>query len=123
MRYTNSHHRHQRSLEKNTPCVKCRGLGKRLSKSLGAYINVEKRRLEFAEPMVWHTPTVVKLEPIPLYTHQRKSLSDDLYNELMFEVLADKYPNETRLSDSIALHHLQAEKGDEKAAHGIKENT
>jgi hypothetical protein len=36
-----------------------------------AYINVEKRRLEFAEPMVWHTPTVINLERIPLYTHQR----------------------------------------------------
>ena len=36
-----------------------------------AYINVEKRRLEFAEPMVWHTPTVVNLERIPLYTQQR----------------------------------------------------
>ena len=36
-----------------------------------AYVNVEKRRLEFAEPMVWHTPTVVNLERIPLYTQQR----------------------------------------------------
>ena len=44
-----------------------------------AYINVEKRRLEFAEPMVWHTPTVVNLERIPLYTQQRTwvGLTDD----------------------------------------------
>ena len=36
-----------------------------------AYINVEERKLEFAKPIMWHTPTVVNLERIPLYTHQR----------------------------------------------------
>jgi hypothetical protein len=35
-----------------------------------AYINVERRRLEFAHPYVkWDTPLTVKLERIPLYTH------------------------------------------------------
>jgi hypothetical protein len=96
-------------------------LGQEIEQEPVAYINVEKRRLEFAEPMVWHTPTVVKLERIPLYTHQRKSLSDDLYNELMFAV-GNKYPNETRHQTALR-YILQAEKGDEKAAHGIKENT
>ena len=33
-----------------------------------AYINVEERKLEWAKPMNWNTPTVVKLERIPLYT-------------------------------------------------------
>ena len=33
-----------------------------------AYINVEKRTLEFAEPIKWHTPTVANLDRIPLYT-------------------------------------------------------
>ena len=40
-----------------------------------AYINVEMRRLEFAHDYVkWDTPTTVKLDKIPLYTHppQRK---------------------------------------------------
>ena len=46
-------------------------LGQEIEQEPVAYINVEKRRLEFAEPMVWHTPTVVNLERIPLYTHQR----------------------------------------------------
>jgi len=32
-----------------------------------AYINVEKRRLEFAEPIRWHIPTVVNLDRIPLF--------------------------------------------------------
>ena len=34
-----------------------------------AYINVEERKLEWAKPMSWNTPTTVKLERIPLYTH------------------------------------------------------
>ena len=33
-----------------------------------AYINVEKRTLEFAEPIKWHTPTVANLDRIHLYT-------------------------------------------------------
>ena len=33
-----------------------------------AYINVEKRKLEWAKPIVWGTPTVANLPKIPLYT-------------------------------------------------------
>ena len=34
-----------------------------------AYVNVEKRRLEFAHDYVkWDTPTTIKLDKIPLYT-------------------------------------------------------
>ena len=51
----------------------------------------------------------------------RKPLTDDLYNELLFAV-GNKYPNETRHQTALR-YILQAEKGDEKAAHGIKENT
>lgn len=37
-----------------------------------AYINVEKRRLEFAHDYVkWDTPTTIKLERIPLYTEEQ----------------------------------------------------
>jgi hypothetical protein len=35
-----------------------------------AYINVEKRTLEFAKNIFWHTPTVVNLDRIPLYTKE-----------------------------------------------------
>ena len=43
-----------------------------------AYINVESRRLEWAKPIEWHTPTVVNLEPVPLYTQQEwVGLTDD----------------------------------------------
>lgn len=37
-----------------------------------AYVNVEKRRLEFAHDYVkWDTPTTIKLERIPLYTEEQ----------------------------------------------------
>jgi hypothetical protein len=35
-----------------------------------AYINVEKRTLEFAKNIFWHTPTVANLDRIPLYTKE-----------------------------------------------------
>ena len=41
-----------------------------------AWINVEKRRLEWDKPTLWETPTVVKLDRIPLYTHPVKELTD-----------------------------------------------
>ena len=35
-----------------------------------AFINVEERKLEWAKQTKWNTPTVVTLEPIPLYTQR-----------------------------------------------------
>ena len=32
-----------------------------------AYINVEERKLEWAKPMTWHTPTIAQMDKIPLY--------------------------------------------------------
>jgi hypothetical protein len=32
-----------------------------------AYINVEERKLEWATPIGWNTPTVVKMDKVPLY--------------------------------------------------------
>jgi len=32
-----------------------------------AYINVEERKLEWAHPIRWETPTVVKMDKVPLY--------------------------------------------------------
>jgi hypothetical protein len=42
-----------------------------------AYINVEERKLEWAEPITWHTPTIAKMDKIPLYTHPVKELTDE----------------------------------------------
>ena len=35
-----------------------------------AYINVEKRTLEFAKKIFWHTPTVANIDRIPLFTQR-----------------------------------------------------
>jgi len=40
-----------------------------------AWINVEKRKLEWDKPTLWETPTVVKLDRIPLYLHPVKELA------------------------------------------------
>jgi len=42
-----------------------------------AYINVEERKLEWAKPTTWHTPTIAQMEKIPLYTHPTKTLTDE----------------------------------------------
>jgi hypothetical protein len=41
-----------------------------------AYINVEERKLEWAKPMTWHTPTIAQIDKVPLYTHQYSDLTD-----------------------------------------------
>ena len=48
-----------------------------MNNKLVAWINVEERRLEWDKPTLWETPTVVKLDRIPLYTHPVKELTDD----------------------------------------------
>ena len=40
-----------------------------------AYINVEERKLEWAKPMTWHTPTIAQMDKIPLFTHPAKTLA------------------------------------------------
>jgi hypothetical protein len=42
-----------------------------------AYINVEERKLEWAKPMTWHTPTIAQMDKIPLYTHPANTLTDE----------------------------------------------
>jgi hypothetical protein len=50
-----------------------------------AYINVEERKLEWAEPITWHTPTIAQMEKIPLYTYPAKTLTDEEINQLWAE--------------------------------------
>jgi len=50
-----------------------------------AYINVEERKLEWAKPMTWHTPTIAQMEKIPLYTHPVKDLTDEEVKEIATE--------------------------------------
>jgi len=50
-----------------------------------AYINVEERKLEWAKPMAWHTPTIAQMDKIPLYTHPTKTLTDEEITKLHLE--------------------------------------
>ena len=52
-----------------------------------AYINVEKRTLEFAKQIFWHTPTVANLDRIPLYTQRTwQGLTDEEITGLHHEI-------------------------------------
>jgi hypothetical protein len=55
-----------------------------------AYINVEERKLEWAKPMIWHTPTIAQMEKIPLYTHPAKTLTDEEIEEVWIQALQDE---------------------------------
>ncbi len=58
-----------------------------------AYINVEKRILEWAKLTSWETPTVVNLPKIPLYTHPSQrtwvGLSDDEHCDIWYKESLD----------------------------------
>ncbi len=86
-----------------------------------AYVNVEKRRLEFAHDYVkWDTPTTIKLDKIPLYTTppQRKPLTDEQIDE-EFKLYASKFDTSSdKWLDMGADDYFKA---GFKAAHGIKE--
>jgi hypothetical protein len=45
-----------------------------------AYINVEKRTLEFAQPIKWYTPTVVNLDRIPLFTKEALEQDQNIWS-------------------------------------------
>jgi hypothetical protein len=50
-----------------------------------AYINVEDRKLEWAKPMTWHTPTIAQMDKIPLYTHPAKTLTTEEIKEIAIQ--------------------------------------
>ena len=48
-----------------------------------AYINVEERKLEWAKPTIWRTPTIAEMSRVPLYSEPKlKDLTDE---EIMSE--------------------------------------
>ena len=75
-----------------------------------AYINVEKRQLEWAKHMAWNTPTVVKLDKIPLYTHPMRDLTDEEIAEIAGKVFYHWY----RMDDMIdyAREIIKASRGE-----------
>jgi hypothetical protein len=54
-----------------------------------AYINVEERKLEWAKPTTWHTPTIAQMNNIPLYAHPAKTLTDEEINEIFSKTWLD----------------------------------
>jgi hypothetical protein len=57
-----------------------------------AYINLEERKLEWAKPTTWHTPTIAQMDKIPLYTHPVKTLTDEEIWKLWQQHLDDEIP-------------------------------
>lgn len=57
-----------------------------------AFINAEQRTFEWAKPTSWHTPTVVNLPKIPLYTAPPKRPWVDLTDEEISEIAINNPP-------------------------------
>jgi hypothetical protein len=55
-----------------------------------AYINVEERKLEWATPIKWETPTVVVMGRVPLYT---KKEWVGLTTDEVFELSSTRLPH------------------------------
>jgi hypothetical protein len=72
-----------------------------------AYINVEERKLEWAEPITWHTPTIAQMDKIPLYTHPAKTLTDE-------EILSCIDESEPDTADMIRFARAILKKASEK---------
>jgi len=58
-----------------------------------AYINVEERKLEWAKPTTWHTPTVAKMDKIPLYNNDKRFDLDLQYGQVFEKKVADMLQN------------------------------
>jgi hypothetical protein len=65
-----------------------------------AYINVEERKLEWAKPITWHTPTIAQMDKVPLYAHLAKTLTDDA---VRYQWLRNEYAHgrETYLAEGM----------------------
>jgi len=51
-----------------------------------AYINVEERKVEWAAPVVWNTPTVAQIDKVPLYTRPANTLTDEDIAKVVHEL-------------------------------------
>jgi hypothetical protein len=63
-----------------------------------AYINVEERKLEWATPIKWETPTVVKMDKVPLYT---KKEWVGLTDEELLDLADMAYANDLELLQTL----------------------
>ena len=52
-----------------------------------AYINVEERKLEWAKPTIWRTPTIAEMSRVPLYSEPKlKDLTDEEIHQVIFNL-------------------------------------
>jgi hypothetical protein len=75
-----------------------------------AYINVEERKLEWAKPTTWHTPTISKMNNIPLYAHPAKTLTDEEIINIIERLIAkwtDEFKNYEYDSDESEENKLR----------------
>jgi len=50
-----------------------------------AYINVEERKLEWAKPTIWRTPTIAEMSRVPLYSEPKlKELTNEEIEEFAY---------------------------------------
>jgi hypothetical protein len=50
-----------------------------------AYINVEERKLEWAKPTIWRTPTIAVMSRVPLYSEPKlKELTNEEIEEFAY---------------------------------------
>ena len=67
-----------------------------------AYINVEERKLEWATPIKWETPTVVNLDKIPLYTKKEwVGLTDEQYEAMAEQHVTNCYFDTLKYAKAI----------------------
>ena len=64
-----------------------------------AYINVEERKLEWAKPTIWHTPTIAQMDKIPLYTNPADESFDRTASHMAGEYVS--YPAKTLTDEEI----------------------
>lgn len=66
-----------------------------------AYINVEERKLEWATPIGWNTPTVVKMDKVPLYAAPLKKEWVGLTDEELLDLADMAYANDLELLQTL----------------------
>jgi hypothetical protein len=66
-----------------------------------AYINIEERMLEWVKPMRWETPTVVKMDKVPLYTTPPKKEWVGLTDEELLDLADMAYANDLELLQTL----------------------
>jgi hypothetical protein len=67
-----------------------------------AYINVQERKLEWGTPIKWETPTVVKMDKVPLYIKREwQGLTDEEYEAMAEQHVTNCYFDTLKYAKAI----------------------